>query len=237
MKFILTPDEHKALPEATQTEYTETNGAFTLTLEGHEEHLVPKAKKDLAEQHRKAAEAKVTEGEAREAKLLSDLEGAKGGSKELEQIRTNAQAEIEKVRAEYAERDVAQKAEVNKGLIAVEAEKFAQEHFTVPSLIKGVYANRLTVVDVNGTPVIRTLDAEGKESVLSIGDMQKEFLANKEFSTIIKATQGSGGSAEKNEQGGSGSASSKKTDFSMNNLAGATAAVKAKLEAQGVEVG
>ena len=48
MKFILTADEHKALPEALQSEYTENEGAFTLSIEGHEDHLIPKAKKDLA---------------------------------------------------------------------------------------------------------------------------------------------------------------------------------------------
>ena len=236
MKFILTPDEFKALSEDTQKEYTESNGAYTLTLEGHEEHLIPKAKKDLAEQHRKAAEVKLAEVESREAKLLKQLEDSKGGSKEIEEIRTNAQAEIDRIKTEYAERDAAQRAEVNKGLIAVEAEKFAQEHFIAPSLIKDKFASRLTVVDVNGTPVIRTLDADGKESIATVQDVQKEFLANKEYSAIVKGSQGSGGSAGQDNKGNSGSAGGKKTDWSMDNVKGATEAVRASLAASGVEV-
>ena len=236
MKFILTPDEHKALPEDTQKEYTESNGAYTLTLEGHEEHLIPKAKKDLAEQHRKAAETKLAEVESREAKLLKQLEDSKGGSKELEEIRTNAQAEIDRIKTEYADKEAAQQLEVNKGLIAVEAEKFAQEHFIAPSLIKDKFASRLTVVDVNGNSVIRTLDADGKESIATVQDVQKEFLANREYSAIVKGSQGSGGSAGQDNKGNSGSAGGKKTDWSMDNVKGATEAVKASLAAAGIEV-
>ena len=132
MKFIITPEDHKSLPEALQGEYTEKEGNFTLNLEGHEDHFVIKAKHHLAEGHRREAEKKLAEVEAREADLLKKLENA-DGKKQIEEIRANAAAEVERVKAEYAEKEAAQKAESNKNLINAEAAKFANDKFTAPS--------------------------------------------------------------------------------------------------------
>lgn len=234
MKFILTPDEHKALNETVQGEYTEKDGAFVLSLEGHEEHFAPKAKLHIAETHRREAEKKVAESEAREAGLLSKLENA-DGKKAIEEIRTNAQAEIDKVKSEYAEKEAAAKIESNKNLIAAEAGKFAGEKFTIPSLIQDAYAKRLSVEEVDGKQVVRVLEADGTASAKSVDDLQKEFLDNKEFAPIIKGAQSSGSGATKDEHSG-GSSAPKTVEFNLSNKAAATEAVKQKLIAAGHDI-
>jgi hypothetical protein len=234
MKFKLTPDEHKALDESIQGEYTEKDGDFILNLEGHEDHFAPKAKLHIAESHRREAEKKVAEGEAREADLLSKLENA-DGKKAIEEIRANAQAQIDKVKAEYAEKEEAAKLESNKNLVAAEAGKFAGENFTIPSLIQDAYAKRLSVEEVDGKQVIRVLESDGTASAKSIVDLQKEFLDNAEYAPIIKAAQSSGSGATKDEHSG-GSSAPKSVEFSLGNKKAATEAVIQKLAAAGHDV-
>ena len=234
MKLIITPEDHAKLHEDIQGEYTLKDGKYMLSLEGHEDHFVPKAKHHMAETHRREAEKKLTDAEAREADLLQKLENA-DGKKEIEEIRANAAKDVERVKAEYAEKEAAQKAEVNKSLIAAEASKFANDKFVTPSLIQDVYSKRLTVEEVDGKSVIRVLEADGTASAKSIDDLQKEFLANEEYAPIIKAAQSSGGSATKDQHSG-GSSAPKKVEFTHENSKAAVEAVKATLKGQGVEV-
>jgi hypothetical protein len=231
MKFIITTEEHTALSDDLKSQYKEQDGALVLNLEGHEEHFVPKAKKDLAEGHRREAEKNLAAAETREAELLVKLDGA-SGKKEIEEIRANAAADIEKIKGEFAERDAAVKAESNKNLIAVEAGKFAGDKFTVPSLIQDKYASRLQVEEIDGKQVIRVLEADGTASAKSIADLQKEILDNPEYATIIKGTQSSGGSADNNQNSG-GSSAPKAVEFSNANIKGATAAVEQSLRDSG----
>lgn len=202
MKYAITAEEHGKLSDALKSQYAEKDGVFFLNLEGHEDHLIPKAKKELAEQHRKEAEKRLAEAEAREKKLMDDLAKSGDSKKEIEAIRAQHQAEVEKVRNEYADREKAAKAEAGRQMIAAEATRFATEKFTVPTAIARLYQDRLTVEDVDGVSVLRVREADGKPSVKSLADLQQEFLANKEFSPIVKASAGSGGGASPSGGGG-----------------------------------
>ena len=64
-----------------------------------------KEKKDIAETHRKNAESRLQEAEAREVKLLKDIEKSKGGKDEIELIRNQHISELDKIRAEYQEKE------------------------------------------------------------------------------------------------------------------------------------
>lgn len=205
MKFKISKGDFSKLPEAFQSEYTETSaGDYQLTIEGYEDFLVPKEKKDLAEQHRKAAEAKLKEAETRGSKLLEDLEAAKNDKGKTEEIRQNYEKEVAKIREESAAQIKQMKQAQYDSMIRETATKFAGEHSTVPGLFADAYAKRLSVEEVDGTAVIRVLDENGKPSVLSLDQYNKEILAKPEFKPIIKASQGSGGGAKPNQGSGGG---------------------------------
>lgn len=209
MKYILTPEEHEALDDSIKGEYTEQDGAFVLTLEGHEEALVPASKKAIAEQHRKLAETKLKEAETREADLMKQIQnleksGGKDMQAKLEELRSSHEKAIADLEQKYAEEAKTAKAMQHKQLISGEADKFAREHFTTPSLIAKAMAERMTVEEVEGEPVIRVLEADGKASVKSFSELQKEFLANPEFKGIVKASQGGGGGAKPKPDGSKG---------------------------------
>jgi hypothetical protein len=212
MKYKLTSEEHSALDESNKGFYSEQNDSFILQVDGLEDHFVSKEKKDIAETHRKNAESRLQEAEAREVKLLKDIEKAKGGKDEIELIRNQHISELDKIRAEYQEKENLSKQESYKTMVQLESEKFAQEHFIVPSAIRRLFSDRLAVEEVNGQPVIRTKELDGTPSIKSIEDLKKEFLDNKEFSPIIKASLGSGSGAEKSEKGGNFSGAGKEID-------------------------
>jgi hypothetical protein len=213
MKYKLTSEEHSGLEESTRGLYEEQSDSFILKVEGLDEHFVSKEKKDIVEAHRKNAESRLQEAEAREIKLLKDIEKSKGGKDEIEEIRNQHISELNKIREEYEAKEAISKQESYKSMVDVESDKFAQEHFIVPSAIRRLFSDRLVVEEVNGHPVIRTKELDGKPSIKSVEDLKKEFLDNKEFSPIIKASLGSGSGAEKSERGGNFSGAGKEIDI------------------------
>ena len=206
MKYIIDSETHAKLSDEAKKEYTEKDGKFVLILEGHEEAFVPKEKRDIEAEHRKTAEKNLADAQARETKLIADLEKAGGSKTEIEAIRKQHLVEVDKIKAEYAEKHKVTRGESHKAMIREESNKFSAEKFTVPSAISRLYQDRLTVEEVDGVAVIRVLEADGKPSVKSLGDLQKEFLENKEFAPIVKATDANGGGANRsNRDGGAGS--------------------------------
>lgn len=63
---------------------------------------------------------------------------------------------------------------------------------------------RLQADIVEGKPVTKVLDLEGSPSALSVEELQKEFLSNQKFSSIIVASKASGGGANGGRKGGGG---------------------------------
>lgn len=219
MKYILTEDQFKALNEDTQKEYTLKDGTATLTLEGHEEAFVPKGKWLESEKHLKNAEGKTLEVEKRETKLLADLEANKGDKSKMQELRDDHVKEVAKIKEESDAQILAFKGESHKALIDAEATSFAEKNFTVPSLVKDMIAKRMVIEEIAGQAVLQALNEDGTRSIKSITEMQKEILENKDFSSIIKASQGKGGGANPGNGGKGGGATKQVTRSEFDNMA------------------
>jgi len=219
MKYILTEEEFNALSDETKAEYTLADGKAVLTLEGHEENFVEKGKWNESEKHRKNAETKTLEVEKREAQLLKDVDAAKGNKDVIAKLREDHDTEVARLKQVNEDQIKTYKADSHKSLIEAEATKFANEHFTIPSLIKGAIQGRMMVEEVDGQPVIRALKEDGSPSIQSLSEMQKDFLENKEFSGIVKATKGGGGGANPHPGGQGGGAAKQvtRTEFDAMN--------------------
>lgn len=105
--------------------------------------------------------------------------------------------------------------------------------FVSPALAKSFIKSRLTAELVDGAPIVRVLDANGKPSAASVEDLKKEYLTNAELKSSLVASKGSGGgSGLPNAGGGSGA-----VDDASNKFDAANASPKdmiARLEAKGV---
>ena len=60
---------------------------------------------------------------------------------------------------------------------------------------------RLDLEIADGVPITRVLDAAGKPSALSLDDLKKEFVDNKSYAAIIKASDANGGGAGPSSDG------------------------------------
>lgn len=199
MKYRITNTEFEALTPEQQALYHLDGDFATMKIEGLPDVASIQKKLDIEKEHRKTAEKRLAETEAREAKLKDDLANAGGNKTEIERLKAEHTAEIEKLRKERELEQTKIKEERNRVLVNEESSKFANSHFIDSpfgnGFIKGEYAKRLKVEEVDGQPVIRVCNADGSPSTASLGDLQKEFLDNKAYTPIIKTKVGGGGGA------------------------------------------
>ena len=207
MQYQLTKENYEKLSEELQKEYTLESEVATLKIEGENAptaEAVKRAedKRRIEQQHREKAEKERDEAETRSKKLQKDLENAGGNKEEIEKIRNDYNEKIKKIEQEREAEKVAAEQKADADLIKETASTFANENFTIPNLMVGPFSNRLTVETVDGKKVIRTKNADGSPSVLSLNELKREFLDNKDYSSIIKAETGSGGGATPPASGG-----------------------------------
>lgn len=199
MKYKLTKTEFEALGEEAKKEYILSGESAVLKIEGEgaptaEALTRAEDKLRIEKEHRRNAETARDTAETRSEKLKKDLEGA-SGKEEIARIKAEHQTELETIRTDRATEQKAAKESSNAAMIKEAAEKFTNEHFITPGLMVGPFSSRLSVEEIDGQSVIRVKDAEGKASAMSLNELQKEFLDNKEYFPIIKANAGRGGGA------------------------------------------
>ena len=211
MQYSISKEVLATLEASVQAEYTVDGDTATLNIEGDNAPTFAKIaslekKRSIEAEHRKAAESKVKESDDRAAKLQKDLENAGDDGGELAKVKEAHAAELEGMRLERATQDAAMKTARNSAMILEEANGFASGNFVdTPygaKFIASEVAKRLSVEEINGSPVVRVVNPDGTPSTAALGDLHKEFLDNKDFSPIIKAKAGSGGGAIPSSSGG-----------------------------------
>ncbi len=224
MQYKLTKAQFDALTEDQQKEYALDGESATLKIEGEGAPTLAAIahadeKRLLSDKHRKTAEKARDTAESAADKLREDLKGA-SGTEAIAKINAEHQKELETIRAERAEDLKATKAKDDAALMKGQVDKFTNDNFKTPELFQSLYADRLSVEEVEGQSVIRVRDAEGKASVQSLAELNKEFLDNPTYKDHVKVNVGNGGGAA---PGGGGGASSK-------SLSEMTATEQAKFE-------
>lgn len=194
LKKKLTKEEHAKLSAELKAEYIEDGDGFRLDVAGEEDTGALKRAKDREAQLRREAEEKLREAQAQLDALGSDDARKKGDiatlekswQKKLEDATTAANAKISKLTAH-----------TTKTLLDGTAHQIAAKISTVPALMAKAVRERLTVDFEGDEPTLRILDASGKPSALTLEQLSQEFVANKEFSSIIVGSKATGGGAAK----------------------------------------
>lgn len=209
LKRNVTKAEFDALPKDIQTEYVADGDNYKLDVVGDEDTGALKRAKDREKQLRQEAEDRAKKAEAELDRINGD-DARKTG--DIATIEKSWQKKLDDQKADYDGKLSKRDAALKKSLIDDTAQKIASKISTAPALLLPHIKARLQA-DLDGdSPATKVLDATGVVSALTLDDLEKEFVANKDFSAIIIAGKGSGGGAKNDQNRGA-----TKTNFNTNN--------------------
>lgn len=198
LKRNITKAEYEAMSAEIKAEYVADGDSFKLDLAGETDDTgALKRAKDREAQLRRDAEERAKDAEDRLAELDQNDAKKRGDIETLEkswQKRMDDQAAADKAKIDRYE------ANLRATLIDGVANKLASEISTSPSLLLPHIKARLQA-DLDGdAPATKVLDRDGKPSAMTVADLSKEFVDNKDFAAIIRATKASGGGATNDGQ-------------------------------------
>lgn len=189
LKRKISKEAFEKLSDELKAEYVEKDGEYVLDLDGDEDTGALKRAKDREAQLRRDAEKRAKEAEDR----LADLEGDDARKRgDIETLEKSWKKKHEDTEAAYNEKLSKKDAFIKTSLIDNVALKIANEISTSPSLMLPHIKARLSA-DLDGdTPITKVLDGQGQPSAMTVEELSKEFVANKEFSAIIVGSKASG---------------------------------------------
>ena len=210
MKVKLTKDEYEKLDAGMKAEYTADGDDFNLKLEdqdGSDMGSMSRAK-DHEKKRRHDAEKKVKDLEAANTTLedkVHELETsggdiAKDKAELAKKYDEKLARETAKLQGEVDKRD----SHIQKLFVDGVASEMAGRISTVPAAMNRLIKDRLSVEWDGDEIKTVVLGSDGKPSILTVVELEKEIVSNKEYSGIIKGSQASGSGAGSGDGGQSG---------------------------------
>lgn len=167
---------------------------------------------EIAAEARRAKDREKARADTAEATLaevqqrLTELEGSdaskRGDIKQIEKS-WNDKLELEKKKNEKTVTTL--KAQLEKVMIQNAIGGIASEIFTNPKRDSRLLSDRIYVDYEGDEPVVRVRDKEGKPSALSLEDLKKETVDNKDYSDILLGSKASGSGGVGGNNGGGAS--------------------------------
>lgn len=198
MKKKINKAEFDKLSPELQALYKAVEGTtdYSLQLEDDNSDELTSKLADLEVKFKEANEKLIAieaeKAKAKEARDKANFEKAKAEG-DVEKILASAQEKYNKLEADKDAIIEKLKGTLNRELVNNVAQNMANEISTAPSVILPHILSRLSV-DFDGDNIkTRVLDKDGNASALSLKDLSKEFVENKDFSAIIKGSTPTGG--------------------------------------------
>lgn len=195
LKLKISKADYDKLPADIRSEYVADGDDFKLDVVGLEDTGALKRAKDREKELRIEAEERAKKAEDELEKLSGDDARKKG---DIDTLEKSWQRKQDEQKADYEAKIAKRDAALKKTLLDDTARKIATEISNAPALLIPHIKARLQADLDSDEPTTKVLDANGAVSTASLDDLKKEFVANKDFSAIIIAGKGSGGST-KNE--------------------------------------
>ena len=228
----ITKEVFDKLPKALKSEYVEKDDEYILDIEGDEDTGALKRAKDREAQKRREAEKKLKEAQ-QELDDLQDNDAKKRG--DIETLEKSWKEKDEKKDKEHQEKLAAKDKFIHSSLVDAKALEIATKIATPGNsalLLPHIKARLATDLEAD-TPVTKVLDSDGKVSALTVAELEQEFVANKDFASIITGSKASGSGTAGNDKLPKGGASSgDEMDLSKATGSELVERIKAKKEAQ-----
>lgn len=224
-KIKLTEEEYKKLSKDLQSEYAKDGDDYVLKLEDSDGEDLSnlRSAKDHEKKKRQEAEKKIKDLQKEKDDLEEKYEqlesSGTGAIKDKEALEKSWKTKLEKTEAKLKAEVDKRDSQIRKIMVEDKAREIAARISTTPKAMERILRDRITIEEDGEEFAIRILDKDGKPSALSVTELEKEMLSDKELSGIIKGSQASGGGAEKGGQGGGGAfnvADFRNTDGSVN---------------------
>ena len=196
LKRKITKEEFEALSEVQQSLYVEKDGNYTLDIEDNAFETLKSEKRAVQEElerYRAEEAERIRKAEERAVKKAQEEYEKAKGDKNVEAIEKSWQDKYDKLNAEKTASDERYSNYVKKALIDSEVARMAGEISTAPALISPHIRARLDVDLTAEQPKLIVLDENGQRSALTVAELQKSFIDNKDFGAIIKVTTANGG--------------------------------------------
>lgn len=200
LKRKISKEKFDSLSDELKFEYKKVGeDEYVLQTEGDEDTGALKRAKD-----REAERAR--EAEERADKLQTDLDALNASrsrkDRDLDSLTKAHETALNTQKAEYEAKLEKSNGYIRTTLVDSVANDLAHKISKSPALILPHIKARLAA-DLDGdTPVTRVLGKDGKVSASTLEDLQKEFVANKDFASIIIASQASGGAGPASRSNG-----------------------------------
>jgi hypothetical protein len=211
LKKKISKDEFAKLPDAFKAEYLEDEDGYRLDISGEEDTGALRRAKDRESQLRREKEKEARElrerieaiegDDARKKGDIATLE--KSWAKKLEDAQAAAQVKIDKLTSH-----------TTKSLVDNVAISLANKISNAPNLILPHIRARLQASFEGDEPSTVVLGLDGKPSNLTVDALAAEFVANKDFASIITASRASGGAVKSSTSGGARVSNDKPADLS-----------------------
>ena len=232
LKIKITKEIYDTLPADIKSEYVESEDGYRLDVAGVEDSGALKRAKDRESQLRKDAEKELRELKEKLDALDNEDARKKGDIATLEKA---WHSKLEAQKSDYESKLEKSNGFIKRSLVDAKAIEIATKISTKPNLIMPHVKARL-LADMDGdVPTTRILDKNGKVCEMTIEQLEAEFIANDDFSTIIKGSMASGGATKptsiKTPSSSAGQGSNKSINLNSASNADLVAYLKSKKEA------
>lgn len=220
------------LPDHFKNEYIADGDDFKLDVEGDEDTGPLKRALERERANASTSKQRLSEVEAELAELSSNDARKKGDIATLEK---QWQKKSDDQKVEYEGKLSKSHGYIKQQLTENVATQLANDLSPKHAKLLLPHIRSRLIADLDGdTPITKILDANGKESNLTLEQLRGEFVANKDFSDIITVTKASGGAGKTSHQsnGGAGNQNQQSADLSKASPHDLVAAIDAKKAAQ-----
>lgn len=206
LKRKISQSELEKLSKEVQDLYTKVGDEFVLDLDDTAFETLKAEKASLKKElddYKAEEEERIRKAEERAKKKAEEAYEKAKGDKDVEAIEKSWTEKYAKLENDYNALQEKHNEYVTKSLVESAVGTMANEISMYPNLISPHIRNRLGVDLTGDNPKLVVLDENGQRSALTIDELKKSFIDNKEFSAIIKATTANGGAkAGANSQSG-----------------------------------
>lgn len=187
----ITKEAHAALPEGVKEHYTESEGGFVLDVTGGPDIGAMSRAKDREVQRNAELTKKLADVEAEHETLKRSANVS-----DIATLEKQHQAKVAELTSAHEKETATYREHISSGMVESAATSLATSITKSPALLMPHIKSRMSVEFGDKGPELVIKKQDGSAN-MTLDELQAEFVANPDFSAIIKASDASGGTGKR----------------------------------------